>query len=270
MANDGAQIMNRRVSMSKPCTANWEIMPGSDQLRHCSACQRTVYNFSEMTSAEVERALDQSGDRVCARIVQRTDGTIMSRGTERTARWSFAAAAPGIAGAALTALLTAGVAQPATVTPQQQSGLVKIADDQGGKSTLTVDVEDVAGAVVPKAQVTIVSKETLARIVSATNDQGVLQFANLAPGNYDVMVAFAGFATARKSVLLPAREPLKFQLEPGRGGPTVLVGEVVVVHAELTHSPTSEQLVEPSAAQNPPHQDGPVRRFFRKLGRFFS
>jgi carboxypeptidase family protein len=263
--------MNRRVSVPKPCTANWETMAGGEQIRHCCACARKVYNFSEMTSAQVERALNQPADRVCARIIQNADGTILTRSLGRNLRWNFAASVPRIAGAALSALLASGMAKPSTATPAHPSQLVQIAGAQEEKVALTVRVDDESGAVIANAKVTIVNKATGARIDSPTNNDGVLKLNDLARGTYEVTVASAGFTKfSVGSVEVPSSGPLNVRLSIGRGGPTVLVGEVVEVPAELTHSPTSEKLVEPSATPIPQHQGGPIRKFFRKLGHIFS
>jgi hypothetical protein len=259
----------RQIKVPEPCTANWEAMPGTDRLRHCTECDRHVHNFSEMTIAEVERLISQSTGRVCARIIQREDGTIETRIIDKRTAWKTPSAIPRIAGAALTALLTAGIAKPATAALGQEPGLVKIANAQAAKAALTIQVEDPSGAAVPNAHVTIISKETLARIETTTDAQGALPLTDLAVGNYDVTIALNGFVTATKSVMLPASEPLRFRLDVVRGN-MVFVGEIASVRVEPTHSQPSENLVGPNETQNPPHQNGPIHKFFHKLGRIFS
>jgi hypothetical protein len=261
--------MKRQINVPEPCTANWEAMPGTDRLRHCAECDRHVYNFSEMTIAEVERAISRSTGRVCARIVRREDGTIETRILDKRTTWKIPSAIPRIAGAALTALLTAGIAKPMAATQGQEPGLTQIANAQEAKTTLAILVEDVSGAIVANARVTVVNKQTMATTETATDAQGALRLTDLAPGNYDVTIASAGFATAKKSITVPANEPLRVQLQIGHGN-MVFVGEVVSVTVEPTHMQPSEGLVAPNATQKPPNQNGPLRRFFHKLGRIFS
>src|SRR5450432_1276774 len=37
-----------RVSIAAPCSADWDSMPGTDRVRHCSQCNKNVYNLSAM------------------------------------------------------------------------------------------------------------------------------------------------------------------------------------------------------------------------------
>ncbi len=54
-------------------------MSGDDQVRHCSMCDRKVYNLSAMTRQEALTLLQQHEGRICGRYYRRTDGTIMTR-----------------------------------------------------------------------------------------------------------------------------------------------------------------------------------------------
>jgi hypothetical protein len=38
-----------RVSIAAPCSADWDQMAGTDQVRHCPLCNKNVYNLSAMT-----------------------------------------------------------------------------------------------------------------------------------------------------------------------------------------------------------------------------
>src|SRR6266849_3308198 len=59
--------------------------------------------------------------------------------------------------------------------------------------TLLGNVTDPTGAVVPRATVTILHKETSQTRVATTNDNGVYDFRNIATGNYEVEVTKEGF-----------------------------------------------------------------------------
>lgn len=52
-------------------------MDGDHRQRFCNHCQRTVHNFSEMTTADVQSLLD-SDERVCAKLKKRCDGSIVT------------------------------------------------------------------------------------------------------------------------------------------------------------------------------------------------
>jgi hypothetical protein len=53
-------------------------MKGDDAVRHCGACDKNVYNLSEMSTVQVEALLRRAGDTPCIRFYQRHDGTVMT------------------------------------------------------------------------------------------------------------------------------------------------------------------------------------------------
>lgn len=76
----------RNLGVASPCAAKWEEMAGDERVRFCSLCQLNVYNFKEMTRREVERLLTRKEGRVCARLYQRADGTLITRDCPRGLR----------------------------------------------------------------------------------------------------------------------------------------------------------------------------------------
>lgn len=67
------------VRIASPCSSSWEEMTGNDSVRFCGECSLNVYNLSEMTRAEAESVLEGAGERLCVRIYQRSDGTVITR-----------------------------------------------------------------------------------------------------------------------------------------------------------------------------------------------
>jgi hypothetical protein len=53
-------------------------MRGDDAVRHCGACDKHVYNLSEMSTAQVEALLREAGETPCVRFYQRHDGTVLT------------------------------------------------------------------------------------------------------------------------------------------------------------------------------------------------
>ena len=70
--------MNRSIRIASPCSADWNGMSGNDQVRYCSECKRNVYNFSAMTTKEINQLVAASARRVCAPFYQRRDGTMLT------------------------------------------------------------------------------------------------------------------------------------------------------------------------------------------------
>lgn len=67
-----------KLNIASPCSESWEKMKGDDRVRHCARCKLNVYNLHEMTMSEVEQLLRQPNGRLCARIYQRKDGTVLT------------------------------------------------------------------------------------------------------------------------------------------------------------------------------------------------
>ena len=69
-----------RIRIASPCTADWNKMTGDDRVRHCAQCNLDVFNLSEMTAPDAEALiLAHTGRRLCGRIYQRADGTILTQ-----------------------------------------------------------------------------------------------------------------------------------------------------------------------------------------------
>jgi hypothetical protein len=66
-------------------------------------------------------------------------------------------------------------------------------------ATITGEVKDASGAVVPRATITVTNVETNISLKSETNDQGIYIVPSLKPGLYSVTVEKAGFKKAIRS-----------------------------------------------------------------------
>lgn len=67
------------LKIASPCPADWDAMTGDDRVRHCSECRLSVYNLSEMTREEAEALIEETEGRLCVRLYQRADGTVITR-----------------------------------------------------------------------------------------------------------------------------------------------------------------------------------------------
>lgn len=65
------------IAIAAPCSASWETMTGDDRIRHCSECDRSVYNLSGMTVPEVVDLMAKNQGKLCGRIYRRRDGTLL-------------------------------------------------------------------------------------------------------------------------------------------------------------------------------------------------
>jgi hypothetical protein len=115
------------IRIATPCDASSEAMAGDDRVRHCGLCERKVYDFAQLTRAEIVTLLQDHGELPCARLHRRADGTLITadcaRGVRRRTRRLAVVAVACAAGAALAAGAAAPAESPSTradATPQQE------------------------------------------------------------------------------------------------------------------------------------------------------
>ena len=66
------------LDVASPCRASWGDMAGDDRSRHCSQCDKSVYNIAAMTANEVADLIRESEGHFCGRLYRRRDGTVLS------------------------------------------------------------------------------------------------------------------------------------------------------------------------------------------------
>jgi hypothetical protein len=71
-------VVLENLRIATPCTADWAEMSGSDKVRFCGLCEKNVYNLSAMTREEAESLVQRKDGRMCVRLYQRHDGTVLT------------------------------------------------------------------------------------------------------------------------------------------------------------------------------------------------
>jgi hypothetical protein len=112
-------ISLHQLRIASPCAMSWDDMVGDDRSRYCEQCRLNVYNLAAMTQAEAETLIREKEGRLCARMYQRADGTLIPRDCpvglaqcRRAARWMAARVAAGLALACGIASWAIGYANP--------------------------------------------------------------------------------------------------------------------------------------------------------------
>lgn len=86
-----------QLRIASPCEESWEAMKGDERARHCARCKLNVFNVKELTDQELRTLLMKTEGKVCGRIYQRKDGTVLTRdcptGLARVRRKALAALA---------------------------------------------------------------------------------------------------------------------------------------------------------------------------------
>ncbi len=91
-----ARLDINSLQVATPCPARWEDMAGDDRARFCRHCQKHVYNFSSMTTKEVETLVVEKEGNLCGRLARRKDGTVITadcptgRAVVKRKRWQWA------------------------------------------------------------------------------------------------------------------------------------------------------------------------------------
>jgi len=64
-------MKNQNLKIEKPCHEDWNKMAPNQLGRHCQLCEKTVVDFTKMSSEEIKEYLSNRGnERVCGRILK--------------------------------------------------------------------------------------------------------------------------------------------------------------------------------------------------------
>jgi len=250
------------VRIASPCPADWDKMIGDDRVRHCAECNLNVYNFSAMTTPDVERLLSGEG-RLCARFYRRKDGTMLTQDCPhgfRAVVWRVSK----LAGAALSAVMSVGYAA-AQGSVEQMQQLVQIDQQTTGVSVRAVDP---TGAVFPNAHVRLMTANGQAVTNGATDQHGELTLRSSSSGLYAIEVSAPGFETYKREVNVRAnsieRIEVKLELVPSQGE-VIIVDSAMIPTADSPVAPTEINLQPMLPVPAHPTQTSPFKRFFKKL-----
>jgi hypothetical protein len=202
-----------RVSIAAPCPADWNQMPGTDQVRHCGQCNKNVYNLSAMTRREAEALLREQEGQLCARLYRRADGTILTENCPAGLR-AIGRRVSRVAGAAMSAVAALSSA------PAAQFPMFSIPSAVAGV------VQDQTGAVIPNAKVDVIADASGKTLTMHTDSFGRFQAGLLPAGGYTIRVESPGFQLLTRHDSLSAGMQLKLSATLRVG---VLMGEVIQV-----------------------------------------
>jgi hypothetical protein len=155
-----ARIMKQVIRIASPCSADWNRMAGDERVRYCPECKLNVYNFSEMSDADIESIISHRDGRLCARFYQRSDGIMLTRNCSVGLR-AVVYRVSGFASAALAALISIGPAFARAPLTKHGPTLFQI---QPAQTALSLEVFDSSGAVIPGARVTIMNEKTKVKV----------------------------------------------------------------------------------------------------------
>lgn len=190
-----------RVSIAAPCPANWDEMPGTDQVRHCSQCNKNVYNLSAMTRRQAEALLRETEGRLFARLYRRADGTILTENCPAGLR-AIGRRVSRFAGAAMSAV---AALSSATVA---QFPMFPVS------STVSGVVQDQSGAVIPNAKVDVVPDGSGKTLTVLADDCGKFKVPNLVAGAYTIHIESPGFQLLTEKTVCASGRAVELGCDP--------------------------------------------------------
>lgn len=223
------------LRIASPCTADWDGMAGDDRSRHCAQCNLSVYNFAELTRAEIEELVATREGRLCARLYRRADGTMITKdcpvGFQMKVR-----RISRIAGVALVgAMAIPMIAQVSASPPQAPVQAVSHGAD------VHVFVTDPTGAVIRNASVTLINSATQNKYKLSTDLHGQAAFPDVSAGTYRMEIVSKGFRNFNDSFPVSAGETVSIEtsLVLGSMGGTMVIETTAPLPAPFAARSTS-------------------------------
>jgi Carboxypeptidase regulatory-like domain len=255
--------MATKLHMPAPCPSKWNEMTGDERVRHCSGCNRNVYNFSAMTESDIDELLAHHQGQLCVRTQRRARDGEISKQAVLAKPLAGGQRGAGVAGAALVSLM--GLFSPLAVqttaatmaTPRQVESIAE---------SVIVWVSDESGLPVSRAKVTIVSPSTGDSATGETDEHGGFHVRGLAPGVYDLTVinpVFPEFRPFHKSdLVLPSKEPVLVHLQ------VHFIGSLNVTVTQADPAGQTQTVSSPMGELAPERQSR-IGRFLSKLHHLF-
>lgn len=197
-----------RIEIPKPCSADWERMAGTDQIRFCEECNKHVYILSGMTRGEAEALVASAPKaRLCARLTRDATGVTVTADDQPGVQLIWRRASP-IANALVSAMLamaTPGMTKAAAEMGSRAASIASITDrpdartdSQGAAGTLSGRVVDPSGAVIPGATLTLLNEDTGDTQTTASSDDGTFRFFARTDGLFILTTERAGFRSVEE------------------------------------------------------------------------
>ncbi len=235
--------MLNNIRVASPCSADWNKMPGDDRVRYCQACNLNVYNLPAFTENEIRELVANRQGRLCGRLYQRHDGTVLTQNcpvglravTRRISRF---------AGAILAVLAQGFIATPVALAQSYMRTNVS-------NATLLIEATDPSGAPVPQAKIILFEPSRKLSIQGKTDKHGRAVLRAPMTGEYFLNISAPGLRSLPQPVKLRAGEvlsmPIRLELEG-------IMGDIVMIEPG---SKPGRDSVAPSQSAIPIRSSGP-------------
>ena len=214
--------MLENIRIASPCSADWEKMQGDDLVRHCEACKLNVYNLTAFTESEIRELVANHTGRLCGRIYQRRDGTVMTQNCPVGMR-AVARRISRIAGALFTVMVPIfGIAPRIFAQSYTRMNISSAAID--------LEVSDPTGATVADAEVTLSQESGKRTLKGKTDKKGRFVLQVVKGGQYVMTISAPGFQSVPQTVDLRPGEKLSLPVTLNVGA---FMGEIVTIEGPI-------------------------------------
>lgn len=230
-----------RLTLTKPCDADWDSMAGNDQVRFCKHCDLHVTNLSSISRTEARRVVESARGRICVRYMIGPSGGVHTQKMPEQL-YRIGRRASRIAAGAFTATLSlsSGAAQTRVTSAAPSVENVARVETSGQREQLVVDFSaSVSGTITTRegtpiadAKVFLVDRESGEERTTTSSGMGQYTFQILPAGNYLLWVHKPTFDTDTASLSIAAGGAVQqhFELEKRElrwagGAMTVVVEE---------------------------------------------
>lgn len=188
------------IDVASPCDEDWEKMTGSDQRRHCSSCDKDVYNLTAFSRREARKLIMSSGGKICIRYARLPNGRLMTNDTRlhQITRSTAVAASVLAATVSLSAVMySQGERVPGRSTKSSGS---EHSQKVIQYSQISFTIFDQTQAVIPGATVRLFVEGSNIEFIATTDDEGVARFGGVPHGTYLVETTSPGFKSYKNTI----------------------------------------------------------------------
>ena len=223
-----------QLYVATPCTADWDKMRGTKQVRFCNQCQLNVYNISEMTKQQAENLIASTEGKLCTKLFRRSDGTIITQDCPvglMAVKKRVSKIATATFGFLLSLFTNQTIGWADDGHKYCKHFTATISKLQNAENIIVISgvVSDQHKAVIPNAFVRITNDDTKETYDLKTNEEGEYRISLPKAGTYSVRIQSPGFSTFdKKKLKIQSGEELKLDviLQVGSVGGSAFIAPV--------------------------------------------
>ena len=153
------------IHIPDPCHEDWQQMLPDEQGRFCLACQKSVIDFTDKSTEEIEQIIGRSKGKVCGRFLEsQLDNEVAVREKKQPSVWWKVYAL------AISAMFTAQLAKPSPAKAQTEQ--TQDAQQKSPQQSTKIPPVVISGRVVADTLPVAGAKLTVKQLVTHSDKEG--------------------------------------------------------------------------------------------------